>query len=432
MQNQPDIEIRSEEVQEILGTPPGWLTRWGTAVAFITFLILLWTAYWVRYPDIVDGDIKVTSTEPPRNVYSANAGYVSRILVRNEQVVDSGQVLIALRSDDNSEVDDIMAFDDAMSTVKDMDELSLLEFNPPMNLLLGEVQSDFYNFLENQESYRQSRRGRKLRSNAGARELQKRIDGLEKEVAQNSRDKRQLQDELDAQSDALSRERRLHQQKKLSSDALKKRQEMIRQIDRERQGLESDSKSKRFEIRMLESQIRGEQRGAQGGGSQAFEELRNSFERLQNAVESWKNRYLIMAPIKGTVILNNAELNEQLFVSRETALLSILPTRTTETLGTMQLPVEGSGRVDVGQEVVVKFKSYPFYEYGAVIGKVKWKGKVATRQLIPVEISFPNGLTTTRNRQIDPAQELSGKAEIITSNKRLIEKLFEKFRKITS
>lgn len=59
---QPDIEIRSEEVQEILGTPPAWLTRWGTLVAFFTFVVLLWTAYWIRYPDYVEGEIKVTST----------------------------------------------------------------------------------------------------------------------------------------------------------------------------------------------------------------------------------------------------------------------------------------------------------------------------------------------------------------------------------
>lgn len=430
--NQPDIEIRSEEVQEILGTPPGWLTRFGTLVAVIVFLVILWAAFWIRYPDIVDGEIKVTSTEPARKIYSINSGYISRILVRNEQIADSGQVLIALESNGNSNVDDVMAFDDAMSTVKELDEGTLLDFNPPMNLLLGEIQEDLYNFLQDQEAYRQSRRGRVVRSSASTRELQSRITNLENEVQQNSRDKRRVQDGLDAQTDALSRERRLYQQRKISAEALRKREEAIRQLDRERQGLESDSKSKRFEIQMLETQLRGEKRSSKSEGSRAFENMKNSFTRLQNTVENWKDRHLIVAPIKGIVVLTNPDVSEKQFVSRESPLLSIVPTETTQTLGKMMLPVDGSGKVDTGQQVIVKFKSYPFYEYGAVIGKVKWKGRVPNNQKIPVEIIFPNGLNTTRNREIDPAQELAGEAQIITSDKRLIEKLFENFRRITS
>lgn len=430
--NQPDIEIRSEEVQEILGTPPSWLTRWGTLIAFVAFLVIIWVACWIRYPDIVDGNIKVSSTEPPRKVYSFNSGYISRILVRNEQVVDSGQVLIALESNGNSSVDDVMAFDDALSTVKQIEEATLLDFNPPMNLLLGEIQEDLYDFLEDQEAYRQSRRGRTLRSSSNARELQRRIDDLETEIQQNSQDKRRVQDELDTQTDALSRERRMYQQRKISAEALRKREEIIRQLDRERQGLESDSKSKRFEIQMLETQIRGERKSSQSEGSRAFDNMKNSFIRLQNTVENWKDRHLIVAPIKGIVVLTNSDVNEKQFVGKEIALLSIVPTETIETLGKMMLPVDGSGKVDTGQQVIVKFNSYPFYEYGAVIGKVRWKGKVPDNQKIPVEVIFPNGLNTTRNREIDPAQELSGKAQIVTSDKRLIDKLFENFRRISS
>lgn len=430
--NQPDIEIRSEEVQEILGTPPGWLTRWGTTVALGVFMVLLWTTYWIRYPDLVEGDIKVTSTEPPRKIYSANSGFITRILVHNEQMVDSGQVLIALKSDGNGSVDDVMAFDDAMNNVRTLDAESLLAFSPPRNLLLDEIQEDFYSFLEDQEAYRQSLRGRSVRSSAGTRELQLRIDNLEKEIRQNTAEKRRVQDELDAQTDALSLARRSYQQGRTSSDALHKREEVIRQLDRELQGLESDSKSKRFEIQMLENQINGEKKNVKTESSRAFENMKNSFIRLQNTVQNWKERHLVEAPIKGIVVLNNQEIGEKQFVQRDIQLLSIVPTEKTETLGQMMLKVDGSGKVDTGQQVIVKFDSYPFFEYGAVIGKVKWKGKVPNNEMIPVEVSFPNDLETTRGRTIDPAQELSGKAQIVTSNKRLIEKIFENFRKITS
>ncbi len=66
-----------------------------------------------------------------------------------------------------------------------------------------------------------------------------------------------------------------------------------------------------------------------------------------------------------------------------------------------------------------------------MIGKVKWKGKVPSDNTIPVEITFPKGLVTTRNKIIEPAQEMNGTADIITSNKRFIERIFEGFRKIS-
>jgi len=38
------IEIRSEEVQDILGQIPSWIVRWGTVVILATVLTFWWAA----------------------------------------------------------------------------------------------------------------------------------------------------------------------------------------------------------------------------------------------------------------------------------------------------------------------------------------------------------------------------------------------------
>lgn len=258
MQPTPDIDIRSEEVQEILGTPPTWLVRWGTTVAFVFFLVLLWAAYWIRYPDTVGGTITVNSTEPPRKLYTPGPGYIARVLVRNEQNVDSGQVLLALRTKDNSGVDDVMRLEDAMSTVKKLDESSLLAFEPPRNLLLGDMQEIFDEFIEKQTSYRQKRGNRGVSSSGNQRELNQRIAELEKEIGQKQREKIRLQDQLESLGEMFAREQKLYQDGKIKYQKLQETQDYMRTLDRERQGVESDVKSKRFEISMLKNQIRGE------------------------------------------------------------------------------------------------------------------------------------------------------------------------------
>ncbi len=42
------IELRSEEVQDIISQVPGWLLRWGISLIFILFIALLATSWFIR------------------------------------------------------------------------------------------------------------------------------------------------------------------------------------------------------------------------------------------------------------------------------------------------------------------------------------------------------------------------------------------------
>lgn len=47
----PELEIRSEEVQEIIGRPPHWLVRWGIASFFIVLALIFLSASTIQYPE---------------------------------------------------------------------------------------------------------------------------------------------------------------------------------------------------------------------------------------------------------------------------------------------------------------------------------------------------------------------------------------------
>ena len=40
-----EIELRSEEVQEVMGQIPAWIVRWGITILFIVVLVLLVGSY---------------------------------------------------------------------------------------------------------------------------------------------------------------------------------------------------------------------------------------------------------------------------------------------------------------------------------------------------------------------------------------------------
>jgi hypothetical protein len=63
-------EIRSYDVQEILGQVPGWITRWGnTILLFSAGMLLLW-AMRFTYPEERDGTIRVKYTDAPEIIGS--------------------------------------------------------------------------------------------------------------------------------------------------------------------------------------------------------------------------------------------------------------------------------------------------------------------------------------------------------------------------
>ncbi len=428
MEEQEKFEIRSEEVQEILGTPPGWLVRWGTIVAFITVLALGWAGYWLRYPDLVTARVRVTSTEPPKKLIAETTAYISDILVQNEDTVEADQVLVVFKS--KAKFEDVLVLDDALLAVQELTDSALLAFNPPRDLLLGEIQEDMYEFSERQDELAMtvSRRYEKL----SIRQLNRQIDKIQSTINDEWSRQRKLQEQLRLVNERFEREQKLIKDGVLPKSKEQETQEEILALERERQGITASIKNKRFEIDAIKAQISGVRQGSVEEKYNASIQLKDSFLRLRKRVEDWKKKYLLMSPIHGVAVFTNDNISEQQFVPREAELMVVVPIKATEIIGRLSLDLSGSGKVKEGQRVIVKLQSYPFPEFGAVIGEVAWKGKIPTNNTIPIEVRFPKGLVTTTGRQLDPSQEMLGTAEIVTVDKRFIERIFERFRGATS
>ena len=96
-------------------------------------------------------------------------------------------------------------------------------------------------------------------------------------------------------------------------------------------------------------------------------------------------------------------------------------------LGEVMLPVTGSGKVERGQRVIIKFDSYPFQEFGFVEGLVESKALLPQNNTYFVKVSLPNGLKTSFDQELTFRQQMMGKAEIITADKRFIERAMQWF-----
>ncbi len=420
-----DVEIRSDEVQEILGTPPGWLIRWGTILGLFALLLLGWGSYFYRYPDIVVADIVVSSKEPPRKLVTQKSGFIQEILIANEDTVKASQVLMVLKS--KAQFEDVLTLEDLMLTVKNTEDSTLLSFSPPRDLLLGEIQDLYYAFVEKQEALNHT--GRSKLEDLSISQLRRQISKAQSSIDFEKRRKVNLTKEHKLVNERYIREQNLLHEKLSTVARVRQLQEELLSLDRLIQGAESNIKSKEFEISILRKEISTYRTGSEISSSTASSELKDSFLKLRRGIEDWRKEYLVVAPMDGQVLITNQMLSKDQYVPNETELAVVLPINEDGIIGRVKLDLDGSGKVKIGQRAVVKLTSYPFEAFGAVIGEVTYKGKVPHNNSVPAEISFPEGLITTTERTIEPSPEMTGKAEIITEKKRFIEWIFESFKK---
>ncbi len=59
------IELRSEEVQELMGQVPPWILRWGIMLIGVLMAGLLTGSYFFRYPETLNAAVIVPPMEPP-------------------------------------------------------------------------------------------------------------------------------------------------------------------------------------------------------------------------------------------------------------------------------------------------------------------------------------------------------------------------------
>ncbi|MDD4108312.1 MAG: hypothetical protein PHH93_06305, partial [Prolixibacteraceae bacterium] len=111
-----NIELRSEEVQEILGAPPRWIIRWGITIILFVLLILIVGSYFYKYPDIIKSRITILSENPPVQIVARANGKIDSLFIDNNRLVESGELLAVIENTANHV--------DAYSLLRKLDSIS--------------------------------------------------------------------------------------------------------------------------------------------------------------------------------------------------------------------------------------------------------------------------------------------------------------------
>ena len=310
-----DIELSSEEVQEVMNHIPPAIQRYGISALLGIISILLIGSAFFSYPDTVDTKFTLTTQVSPAYIIAQNPGRIQQLYVENKQPVREGDLIGVIQNTANTE--DILYLREKLKEWKASgsltEQIDMLLFHRIPEL--GLVQTAYSSCLLAWSNYLQ------------------------------------------------------HMQ----------------------------------ENRIYET------------------EVINTVASLQVALTEWETNYLLMSPVNGTIAFMQLWKPNQNVEARETMFV-VIPKDAVQPTGKALLPMEGIGKVEMGQRAIIRLPAFPEQEFGFIEGRVISISPVPDSEgCYVLEIAFPQGMKTNYGTEIPLIKSIEGTASIVTKERSLLE-----------
>ncbi len=423
--SEDDIELRSDEVQEILSYMPHWLIRWGITIFIAVIFLLLLLSWFVKYPDLVTAPVVISTQNPPSTLMARANGAITKLYIHENEQVKPGQKLAVIYNTAN--IDDVYKLKFYLETLPLLSTPdSILNHPIDTNLNVGELQIYLSEYIQSYHEYENIFRAEYYANKINA--VLEQIDYY-----------KELNQKLKNQNDFLDKEMQILQDK---HDAAKKLFDSgtISKNDfgeYENLLLQKQQASKNAEINQINNQITiQEYNKTVMDLSRDYEErkkrvlwtLQEAYKKLISEIALWEQQYVLVSPIEGKISFFKF-WNENQYVNTGEEILTVVPD-SNQLIGKVYVQGFGTGKIKIGQTVRIKFDGYPFNEYGAVFGKVRAISPVSRQNVLLIDVELPNGLLTNYNKKLEFRQQMGGVAEIVTNDLRLIERFFDQFKYI--
>lgn len=419
-----DINLRSEEVQEILTRVPHWMIRWGNILVLSIVLLMLGVSWMIKYPDMISTQISITTEVPPQKLVAKTSGRIEAILVKDKTEVAKETPLAVIENAAN--------YKDVFLLKSIVDSYIIDEkpfpFEKTQALQLGDIESSYALFQKEYiaDELNSKLQPYKVEGSAQSYEsiqLRERLSLLESQKSIN-------QSELELQKNDVERYETLYKKGIISTQELEKQRLQYLQSQKNYKSLLST-------ISQLKSSLNDLNRNSKTTIINESKEtvnldrnLTQAFYQLKKAIKDWELNYVLRSSIQGKVTFLQLWSENQNIESGAT-IFAIIPSNETNYLGKVKAVAQNSGKIKVGQDVNIRLANYPDREFGIIKGKVKSISLTPDKDgNLLIDISLPNGLKTSYDKKIQFQQEMSGSADIITEDLRLLERLLYQFKDI--
>ncbi len=417
------IELRSDEVQEILSRPPKWIIRWGITVIFLVIAVIIIGSWFFKYPDIIRAKIVLTTENPPAPILAKTTGKIQNLFVQDKNIVSKDEVIGVIENP--ADYNSVQLLITNLKLFKnDFEPEQLYDFKNNTGSL-GEIQGYHASLFKYVQDYNKI-----IKLNYHQKKIELYKNELKKynHYLTNLKDQNKiLKEELRLAKNQFNRDSILFNQELMSESELEESKSDLLSNKYSYEQNKSSITSTEIQVESLKQSILELQLQKEKQLSDQISLIWESYENLLSAIDSWKHVYLLTSPTNGIVTFN-AFWNENQTVKAGETVLTVIPENEGEIIGKVKLDFQGAGKVQIGQQANIQFANYPYMEFGMVKGTVSSVSLAPNNSFYTLEVKLPDGLKTFYGIDLDFKQEMQGTAEIVTEDIRLMERIIRPLR----
>jgi len=401
----------------------------GASWAVLALLILLISATFISYADVLVGPVRIYSSNPPIHMITQKSGQYGLVNATQNQQVSKGEVLAVLKT--NAVFEHVMVLKDALGK----DDISISSFESldslyPHNLSLGlelqkryslflkgymkfvkTIQSDFYLINYQNDSLKHSK-SKQLLATLKIKALTQK-HRLEIATRNLLRSKTLLDKGVISQLD-YSKEQEYVNAIKIMQQQVRSELDAagIANVDLSKSATDASDKIM-YDLPMQKRLLQMQRR------------------ELLETIKDWEFTNTITSPMDGTISLIKS-MNIDQYVNLEEHILTVSPLHYGGIIAECKLPIWNSGRLKKGMKVYVNLENFPSREWGRLKGDVVSFSETPLMdgaKMLSVKVCF-NDMVSTYGKTIKFKQEMSGNAEIILEDVNLIQRIGYSFKDI--
>ncbi len=418
------LNNRSEEVQDILTKTPNSLLFMGNSIILGLLVLFFLFTWFIRYPDVITSESVIASKQPPEKIYAQIGGTIASILVQDNQMVSPQQTLAVLQNTANYK--DVFFLKQALDTLNLKLAAHQMLIDKFQNLKLGSISASFtmfqkaileYSLNNSLDPYSNQIKASVLSYN----ELQLRLSNL---FNQKDLDKQKLE----LVKNEFERYKILYKKGVISLNEYEAKQLRFLELQKSQQQLDLNISQLNQAINEANKNIKDTQINNQMEDSRLFKNLIQANNELLEAILIWEQNYVLKSTVSGKVsFLTLWNPNQR--VNSGDLIGTVIPNNNNQYFVKIKAPIQNSGKIKKGQDVLIQLYNYPQEEYGMLEANIESMSAIPNEEgYYLINASLVKALVTSYQIEIPFRNEMSGSAQIITEDLRLLERFFYQLR----
>jgi len=347
--------------------------------------------------------------------------------VKNGQAVHAGQELVYI--DNLADRTDVERFFELVKTVLAKEEkIENIDLAAIRGLTMGDLHISYFNFLitlsQLHESSPKVILGQKLKG------IKQQLSHYAELASSTKKQIALYQDELKLAEKDFLRQKRLWEDGIISDIAFE--QVQMEQLQK-RQALEVlkiSGMQHAISLNQMDARVIALKEAYQNKRMALKLDLYRFGRKFMEQYEEWSLNYKIKAPISG-ILSRFPELTIGKAITQGMIMGAILPNGQSSYIAHLNASPEAIGKIESGDRVLLTFDTYPPEEFGEIVTKID-QIALLPRKLDAGEFYYqlrcnvPVPMKTTASRELHFRQQLTGRAKIITIEKSLLTRLFQR------